>query len=188
MNPTTRPSWQLSGAARDEQSITADWTPLRSPAIHDVRILEARWVNKSNGRLAELFRADWFGEQAHVDQVFHVLLNGHGISAWHVHEHTIDRLFIATGHVRVVLFDARSDSPSHGRIVELLLSGYRPQLVVVPAGVWHGVQNLDRATAVIVNMPDKAYDYEKPDHWRLPQNTREIPYSFKGPPAAGTAI
>ena len=123
-----------------------------------------------------------------VDQVFQVILNAHGISAWHVHGHTIDRLFIASGHARVVLYDARLESPSHGRVMELLLDEHRPQLVVVPPGVWHGVQNLDNVPAMVVNMPDKAYNYERPDHWRLPQDTSEIPYTFKGVAKAGTAI
>lgn len=60
--------------------------------------------------------------------------------------------------------------------------------MIVPAGVWHGVQNLDNTPAVIVNIPDRAYQYDRPDHWRLPPNTSEIPYSFKGPPAPGTAV
>lgn len=188
MSKRTRPSWQLPGAKPDAQSVTADWMPVRSATIHDVRILEARWVVKSNGRLAELFRADWFEGHIHVDQVFQVILNGHGISAWHVHGQTVDRLFIARGHARVVLYDARVESPSHRRVMELLLSEHRPQLIVVPPGVWHGVQNLDNAPAVIVNMPDKAYVYDGPDHWRLPQDTTEIPYRFTAGGRAGTSI
>ncbi len=35
--------------------------------------------------------------------------------------------------------------------------------------------------AVIVNMPDRAYDYDNPDHWRLPPTTRQIPYTFQAP-------
>ena len=50
------------------------------------------------------------------------------------------------------------------------------------------VLRLDPSTALIVNMPDRAYDYENPDHWRLPPATTKIPYSFKGPSVAGTAI
>jgi len=184
----TKPSWQLPGASRDEQSVTSGWMPAQAPAIHDVTILESRWVNKSNGRLAELFRGDWFGERVHLDQVFHVLLTGHSVSAWHVHEQTTDRLFVANGHVRVVLYDTRSESPSYGHILELLLSEHRPQLVVVPPGIWHGVENVSHVPALIVNMPDRAYDYESPDHWRLPPATNEIPYRFRETAAAGTSI
>ena len=188
MTSTLKPSWQLPGATLDARSVTADWMPVRTLSIHDVTVHEARWVVKANGRLAEAFRADWFAERVQVDQVFHVLLNGHGVSAWHVHAHTTDRLFIAQGHVRVVLYDTRADSPSFGQVLELLLSEYRPQLVVVPPGIWHGVENLDNVPALIVNMPDRAYDYDNPDHWRLPATTDEIPYSFRGAAVTGSTI
>jgi dTDP-4-dehydrorhamnose 3,5-epimerase len=187
LNTMSKPSWQLAGASRDAQSVTADWMPARALAIRDVTVLESRWVIKSNGRLTELFRADWFGQRVQIDQVFHVLLNGHCISAWHVHEHTTDRLFVAGGHARVVLYDSRSESASYGRVLELLLSEHRPQLVVVPPGIWHGVENVDHVPALIVNMPDRAYDYEDPDHWRLPPTTSEIPYTFRGAAGAGAS-
>jgi hypothetical protein len=28
-------------------------------------------------------------------------------------------------------------------------------------------------------MPDRAYRYEAPDHWRLPSDTDQIPYVFQ---------
>jgi dTDP-4-dehydrorhamnose 3,5-epimerase len=174
----TTSSWQLRGATRDAQSVTADWNPVQPGTIHDVRVLESRWVIKSSGRLTELFRADWFEHHVQVGQVFQVVLNGGDISAWHVHGHTTDRLFVASGHARLALFDARADSPSHQRVMELLLDAHRPRLVIVPPGVWHGIQNLDNGPALILNMPDKAYDYESPDHWRLPSSTDVIPYTF----------
>lgn len=188
MSTIATPSWQLPGSTRDAQSVTSDWMPTRSPAIHDVTILESRWVNKSNGRLVELFRGDWFSEPMTVDQIFHVVLNGHGISAWHVHEQTTDRLFVASGHVRVVLYDCRSESGSYRRIMEVILTAHRPQLVVVPPGIWHGVENVHDEPATIVNMPDRAYVYDHPDHWRLPPDTSAIPYSFRGTAPSGTVI
>lgn len=182
----TQDGWRLPGAARDGKSVTSDWLPVSRPTLEGVQVIESRWVIKSNGRLVELFRRDWLGD-AHVDQVFHVVLNGHGLSAWHAHERTLDRLFVASGHVRAVLFDPRTGSPTCGRVAEFLLDASRPQLLVVPPGIWHGVQNLDREPAILVNMPDRAYDYDQPDHWRLPATTAEIPYSFEAP-SHGTAI
>lgn len=182
------PSWQLPGCARDAQSVTSDWMPVDRPAIHDVKIFESRWVNKSNGRLAEFYRRDWLDGSAHVDQVFHVVLVPGGLSAWHVHGETVDRLSVAAGHSRLVLYDARDDSPSRRQVLELLLSEYRPQLVIIPPGVWHGVENVGSSPAVIVNMPDRAYQYSDPDHWRLPPSTDQIPYRFRGVPGPGTVI
>jgi dTDP-4-dehydrorhamnose 3,5-epimerase len=54
----------------------------------------------------------------------------------------------------------------------------RPQLLVVPPSVWHGVQNLSTDVSAFVNFFDREYDYEDPDDWRLPPDTAEIPYRF----------
>ena len=167
-------TWLLEGTLRDRQSVTPDWTAVATPSIDGVTIKEARPVIKANGLVTEVFRTDWFDGIAHVDQVFHVMLLAHGISAWHAHKDATDRLFVSEGFVRLVLFDSRPDASSCGRLVELLLSGRRPQLVVVPPRIWHGVENLADEPATIVNLPDRSYQYADPDHWRLPIDTNQI--------------
>jgi len=32
--------------------------------------------------------------------------------------------------------------------------------------------------SILVNLVDAAYSYDDPDHWRLPPDTPEIPYSL----------
>jgi dTDP-4-dehydrorhamnose 3,5-epimerase len=50
--------------------------------------------------------------------------------------------------------------------------------VVIPIGVWHGLQNLGTSDALVLNLPSQAYNYKDPDHWRLPYDTDEIPYRW----------
>ena len=45
-------------------------------------------------------------------------------------------------------------------------------------GIWHGVQNLGTADALMLNFPSRAYDYADPDHYRLPFDSPEIPYQW----------
>ncbi|WP_051079952.1 cupin domain-containing protein [Thioalkalivibrio thiocyanodenitrificans] len=170
--------WQLPGAVRDRQSITSDWMPTGLSLLDGVVLREARNVVKANGRLTELFRRDWFAGDEVVDQVFQVVLHPGGVSAWHAHDSTTDRLFVTEGSMKLVLYDGRSDSGTHRQINELHLSIHRPTLVVVPPGVWHGVQNTGTEPAALLNMVDRAYQYDNPDHWRLPPDTEEIPYQF----------
>jgi dTDP-4-dehydrorhamnose 3,5-epimerase len=167
----------LPGATKDEQSVTSDWTVLQD-AIDGAQLIEVRNVIANSGHTTELFRRDWFGTDVEVDQVFQVTLGAHGVSAWHVHLDTTDRLFVNDGQVKIVLYDARAGSPTYGRINEFRLGDRRPGLVVIPPGVWHGVQNLRVEESRVVNLVDVAYEYENPDHWRLPADTAEIPYSF----------
>jgi len=104
------------------------------------------------------------------------------VSAWHAHRHATDRLFANHGLIKVVLFDARRDSATAGRVNVFRCGDVRPQLVVVPPGVWHGVQSIGATPALLLNLPDCEYAYEAPDHWRLPPDTDEIPYSFAAGP------
>lgn len=179
MHDTARDSWKLSGASPDPQSTNASWDLVGRPVIEGVVVREVRNVLKGNGMVTELFRTDWFDESVLIDQVFQGVLEAHCVSAWHAHAQTIDRLFVNLGTMRVVLYDARRESPTFGTVSELVIGVHRPALVVIPPQVWHGVQNLLNRPSAIVNMPDHAYRYETPDHWRLPFDTDQIPYTFR---------
>jgi dTDP-4-dehydrorhamnose 3,5-epimerase len=165
----------LPGARRDHQSVTRDWHPIQ-PLIDGVVVKEVLNVTKNNGILTEVWRADWGLDGLGIGQVFQNYLAAGSISSWHVHRVTTDRIFVNYGLIKVVLYDARKGSSTHGRINEFRLGLVRPAMVVVPPGVWHLVQNLQETPSLLLNLVDRAYDYENPDHWRLPPETTEIPY------------
>lgn len=131
--------------------------------------------------LTEIYRADWGLDTGGVDQIFYSSLEPGALSAWHAHGETTDRLFVPQGLVQVVLYDARPDSPSHGRVNEVFLSHRRPTLVVIPPRVWHGVRNCSYENSLLLNAVDRAYSYQDPDHWRLPWDTDQIPFRFPAP-------
>jgi dTDP-4-dehydrorhamnose 3,5-epimerase len=165
-------------ATKDKQSITADWVPVAANLINGVKVREVKNVLKNNGYLTEIYRSEWELDDLPVHQVFQVTLNPGGISAWHAHMLTTDRLFVNNGTIKVVLYDAREDSPTFGQINEFRSGNLRPMLIVVPPGVWHGVYNYGHSQANLLNIVDQAYIYEDPDHWRLPSDSEEIPYRF----------
>ena len=176
--PASMPVGHLEGSERRAQSVTSDWTLLRD-CINGVAVKEIRSVYKRDGYVTEIYRTDWALDDRPVDQVFQVVLEPGAINAWHMHESTTDRFFAATGRVAVVLYDARPRSPTLGMVNELRIGIERPTLVSVPPGVWHGVQNIGVTPTVLLNLVDKAYIYEAPDHWDLPADTDKIPYHFQ---------
>jgi len=157
--------------------VRPDWTPVQK-TIDGVRVREVRNVQKGRGLLTEIFRSDWRLDDGVVDQVFQVALGPWEVTAWHVHRRTLDRLFVNRGAVRIVLYDARASSPTHGQVNEFRFGEQRPGLLLIPAGVWHGVQNLRDEPGGILNLVDRAYSYRDPDHWRLPLDSPRIPFSF----------
>jgi len=179
--PFPRAEGFIPGARKDGQTVRPDWVPVRR-TIDGVQVSEVRHVPKGRGRLTEVFRADWKLDDGVVEQVFQVLLGPGEVSAWHTHQYTRDRLFVSMGTVRIVLYDARAASPTRGQVDEFRFGEHRPALLVVPPGIWHGVENLGSGPSIVLNVVDRAYSYTDPDHWRLPSDSPRIPFSF-GPPS-----
>jgi dTDP-4-dehydrorhamnose 3,5-epimerase len=170
--------WQVKGATRDVQSITRDWQLVRQDLIEGVEVRQVANVMTEYGRLTELHRSEWDDES--VGQVFQSVFCLGGISAWHAHEHTLDRLFVAAGSMLIVLYDARAGSTSFGRANYFRFGEHRPAIVRVPPRVWHGVKNVGAETSMLVNIVDNAYAYEDPDHYRVPVDSEEIPFDIIG--------
>ena len=169
--------WMATGTP-DRQMVTSDWLAIDPPAIDDVRIKEIRSVATSTGYLTEIFREEWKLDSLPVGQVFQRALYPGSVTGWHAHAVTIDRLFCSIGSVRISLFDGRKASPTFGTVWHKIVGALRPAIVVIPPGVWHGVVSLGPETALLLNLVDKAYSFESPDHWRLPPDTEHIPYKL----------
>lgn len=164
-------------AQKDNQSITSDWIPLMK-MIEGVQLIEIKNVAKESGYLTEIYRNDWGFANNLIDQVFQVALQPKGYSGWHVHKLTTDRLFVNHGLVKIALYDSRPESETYGLVNEFRLGNLRPGLVIVPPDVWHAVGNLADHVSLILNLVDKAYKYDDPDHYRLPIDTDLIPFKF----------
>ena len=157
--------------------MSREWE-VRRDLIDGVQVREVRNVVTNNGVTTEVFRRDWGIVDYDIPQIIHVALRGSALSAWHMHRKKTDHILTVGGHLKVVLYDDRPDSPTHGQVDVFTTSPMRPQLLVVPPSIWHGVQNLSSETSTFVNYFDREYDYEDPDDWRLPPDTTEIPYRF----------
>ena len=170
--------WLLDGATRDAQSVDAEWMPVDVLRIDGVVVQEVRHVATRAVVLTEMYRTDWHVDSRTVEQVFQSVFARDAISAWHAHEEAQDRLFVASGLLLIALFDPRPQSPTFGLVNEFLFGELRPALVCVPPKVWHGVANVGDGTSTLVNIVDRAYSYEAPDHWRLPLDSSAIPYDI----------
>ncbi len=168
----------MNDARKDAAHMSPEWV-VKAAHIDGVKTRDVRNVVTANGITTELYRPDWGVVDGAVQQVIHVALRGRAVSAWHQHRHRWDFLFVVGGHMRVVLFDPRDDSPTRGQVDVFHLSPARPTLLAVPPWIWHGVQNLSADVSSFVNMFDRPYEYENPDEWRLPAVNDTIPYRFE---------
>lgn len=167
----------VRSATKDQPHMSPSWD-LAAQRIEGAITREVKHVVTGNGITTELFRQDWGVVQGEVVHMIHVALRPGAISAWHMHKLKTDHLFVVGGMIRAVLYDDRDGSPTRGKLDVHHLAAVRPMLVVIPPGVWHGIQVLSPEPGVFVNFFDAAYEYDDPDDWRLPADSSEIPYRF----------
>lgn len=168
----------MLNAEKDKPTTTPEWDIIQT-LIDGVTAFEMKNVLGTRQRLTEVFRPEWEPSGLPVAHVFQVLVYPGNTPNWHCHKFTLDRLFCALGQIKLVLFDGRTDSPTYRRINEFNLGEARPALVAIPPGVWHALQCCGQSSALVINMASHAYQYGDPDHYRLPANAPEIPYTWR---------
>ena len=165
----------MARGAPDRQSVDREWNVVDQPDIDGVTTKEIRPVLTGKGFLTEIWRPEWALDVGGVGQVFQNMLDPGTVTDWHAHARTTDRLFCSMGRIRLALYDGRKSSPTFGTAWRRMIGQEGPVLVVVPPGVWHAVRVLGASPALVINLVDRGYSYESPDHRRLPPDTPEIP-------------
>ena len=164
---------------KDQQSVTPDtYQLIRTDQIDGVIIKEMKHILTDNSLTTEVIRTDWGLGSGALEQVLHVRLRVGAISGWHLHQSQTDHVFCIAGSLKWVLFDDREGSATRGTVMQILLSEHRPQLILIPTGIWHAVQNTWHQESTFVNIFNRVYVHGDPDEWRLPLDSERIPYRF----------
>ncbi len=145
--------------------------------IEGVKVKKLVWKKDERGRLAEILRSDddmfkGFG------QIYVTVVNPGFAKAWHMHKNQTDNMFCIKGKVKLVIYDPRKKSKSFDQVQELVLSFDDPVLVQITPQVYHGFESTTNEESAVINIPNKLYNYKNPDEFRLPFNTKEIPYKW----------
>jgi len=145
--------------------------------------IEIRKLEKhadERGFLCEILRKDWNSFEEFAMAYFSTTYPG-VVRAWHRHPKTkqIDNMCIIQGMAKIVVYDDRPNSPTKGTIDEFIIGEDNLTLLKIPGECWHGFKALGTKPAILINFPDKLYDYENPDEERLPPDTTKIPYDWK---------
>jgi dTDP-4-dehydrorhamnose 3,5-epimerase len=155
---------------------------LRESAIDGVVFRPVRPVPHEDGHVTEVARASWPELTAEIVQV-HITTTMPGRTrAWGLHQRSTDRLFVVSGLVKIVVYDGQTASPTFGKVNQFTVSEKNPGLLIIPPNLYHGWRNIGITEAVIINMPDRMYDYEAPDALDLPWDSADaesiIPYKW----------
>ena len=168
----------IKNAIQDRQTVHSDGASV-TPLIAGVVIQPSTTHEDDRGTLCEIMSPYRPPHPAPLVYVYQFTIRPGKIKGWHSHHLHDDRIFISQGHVRVVLYDNRSDSPTFGSVNEIYRTEHDRTVMVIPAHVFHAHENIGSTDALFISMPTRTYNHSDPDVFRLPIDTDQIPYSFK---------
>jgi dTDP-4-dehydrorhamnose 3,5-epimerase len=145
--------------------------------IDGVTVRDLRSIPDERGQLMEILRAD-DPEFSKFGQVYVTTAYPGVVKAWHSHKLQDDNMTVLSGMVKIVLFDARVNSPTKGSVNEFFIGEHKRILLHIPKYVWHGFKCISDHEAMIVNIVTECYNYEKPDEYRKPPHDSDIPYDW----------
>lgn len=140
-------------------------------------VKQLKVIADERGYLMEMLRNDdpvfeRFG-QSYITACYPGVVKG-----WHYHKKQTDHFVCVSGMAKVVLYDSRESSPTHGQVQEFFMGEKNPILLKIPPYVMHGFKAIGTETALIINVPTEPYNYNEPDEFRVPWDTPEIPYDW----------
>ena len=145
--------------------------------IADVQVKKLKPIADERGMLMEILRSDEpifsrFG-QCYITVVHPRIVKG-----WHYHKKQYDHFCCLRGTAKVVLYDGREGSQTHGEVNEFILSLEAPLLVKIPPYVFHGFTAVGDEDALILNLPTELYHDSEPDEYRESPFSEKIPYDW----------
>jgi len=144
--------------------------------IHQVVVSERQQLVDERGKIMHMLRRDdpEFGE---FGEVYFSVIHPGVIKAWHLHTRMTLNYTCPVGLIKLVLYDARHDSPTRGKLMELFLGPDCYRLVQVPPGVWNGFKGIATQPSLVCNCASIPHDPEEIE--RMDPMSPEIPYHWE---------
>ena len=144
--------------------------------IEGVEVKESVVHRDGRGFFCEIImRSDDFF-QGRFGQLSHSMAHKGVFKAWHMHKKQTDWMYVATGDIKLALYDTRKDSKTKGRLQEMLIGETHGHKVIkIPPGVAHGYKIIN-GPMHIVYVTDREYD--PGDELRISHDDPEIGYDW----------
>jgi len=145
--------------------------------IDGVVVKPLRVIPDERGFLMEMLRSDdeifeKFG-QSYITACYPGVVKG-----WHYHRKQTDHFVCVKGMAKVVLYDGREGSSTFRQVQEFFIGERNPVLLKIPPLVMHGFKAIGNEMAMIINFPTELYNYKEPDEYRVPWDSKDIPYDW----------
>lgn len=143
--------------------------------INGVVIRPLRMIPDERGTIMHGVRSDnllnQFGE-VYFKKLYQDVVNG-----WHVHDKLILNYICISGMIKLVLYDARENSPTKGNLKEIFMGEDNYCLVHIPSGIANGSKGLGAPYSIICNVASEPHD-PKIKYKRIDPFSKEIDYDW----------
>jgi dTDP-4-dehydrorhamnose 3,5-epimerase len=143
--------------------------------IEGVQIKELKKIADERGSIMHMMKADdkmftKFGE------IYFATAYPGVIKGWHIHKKQEQNYAVIKGMIKLVIYDIRKNSITHGKLEEIFMGDLDYKLVKIPIGVANGWKCIGTDTAILANLSDLPHEVGEMD--RIEPFSKEIPYNW----------
>lgn len=143
--------------------------------IDGVQIIPLRTIMDERGMVRHMMKCtdphfSQFGE------IYFSVIYPHAIKAWHIHKKMTLYYSVISGNLKIVLYDARKDSPTYGELQEIFIGEDNYALVIIPPYVVNGIKAIGNEKAILANCATIPHDPDEIE--RLNPFDKSIGYNW----------
>lgn len=143
--------------------------------IEGIIIQELDPIVDDRGKVLHMLRSDSplftnFGE------IYFSVVNPGVIKAWKKHLKMTQHFAVPIGKIKLVLFDDRENSSTHGNVEEIEIGEDNYCLIKIPPLVWYGFKGISSLPALIANCTDLPHDPSEVENINVLD--KKIPYDW----------
>jgi dTDP-4-dehydrorhamnose 3,5-epimerase len=142
--------------------------------INGVKIIPLREISDERGAVLHMLRNDSPDFIAFGECYFSEVLPG-VTKGWKKHHIQTQNFAVPVGHLRIVLYDDRNNSSTHGVVQNIEIG--RPNLyrrITIPPGIWYSFSCISEEKALLVNCVD--IPHQPSESETIPLERFHIPY------------
>jgi dTDP-4-dehydrorhamnose 3,5-epimerase len=143
--------------------------------IHDVHVRPLRRIPDERGAVMHMLREDDEGFTRFGEIYFSLVYPG-VVKGWHLHEEMTLNYAVPQGMIKLVCYDDREGSPSHGVTQEIHLGELNYALVTIPPLVWNGFTAEGGRPALVANCA--TIPHRPGEIRRLDPFSEHVPYDW----------
>jgi dTDP-4-dehydrorhamnose 3,5-epimerase len=144
--------------------------------IDGVSILPLKQIVDERGKIMHMLRNDDSAFHNFGEIYFSCIYPGI-IKGWHIHKKMTLNYSVPYGLIKLVLYDARTDSKTYGEIQEIFLGPENYNLVTIPPMVWNGFKGVGTTHSIVANCSDIPHDPDEIE--RMDPFDPSIPYNWE---------